>query len=1039
MSSLNPSLTEEYDLVVERNDGLGQLFYDQVKNDPDAVAIVDGELSLTYKQLHLESSQLAQQLTACHLRFEEPVGIVVQHGICDVVAQLAIIYAGGSCAAMDPTLQDSHIDRRLRRLEARYILVDDANKGRTLPFLQIVIDGLSIHGSASYPVATDLKHRTHLFFTSGTTSKPKVVQIAAQSILHTIFHAPFEPLSKSDVASHTSNSSFDASLFDIWAALLRGARIAVLSKAVLLDPPVMAEYIERLSITVMLTTTAILNLVASTFPRAFAKLRIYIFGGEAANVAAIRILLNEGPPAMIINAYGPTECCIFCLAHRVTPEDVQAGSVSIGLPIGRTIMYIAGEAGQESDKGELLVGGVGISSGYLNQPELNAVSFTTVEGLAESSDRAVRLYKTGDIVRRRQDGQIEYIGRRDHQVKIQGYRVELGAIETALLKIDQFSQVVAMKIDAPQQGAGSMLVAYVVPRDASRPPDLSKAVEALKLIHPGYMIPQLELINRMPLNGNGKVDRSMLTELYSQRWDDSCLDETHDKPQGERSMLEHLWADILPTPRPVYEDEDDFFDLGGTSLQASLLISQIRRTLGLELSVLTLYDNSSLGSLTSVVRERGHGQRGSTRNETEIWVADTKIADDLPCPSSEVVDWCRDTEGRVFLTGGTGFLGAFMLVDLLRMPRVHQIGCLVRAADATSGLQRLRVAMSKYNLWEELFEHKLLILPGRLEDEYLGLGPERFEEIANWASVVFHLGAQVNYTKSYSLHRPANTLGTFNVIRFASTGRTKVVHYSSSISCFGPTGYINGVKTIPEDEPLMPHLGALTYDNGYSQSQWVVEQLLRRLIDRKFPIVIYRPGFITGHSQTGVCNPDDFFSRLIQACCEIGCYPRLLSQRKEFVPVDYVSSVILHIATLPLSLGRAYHIVPPDHGASVDMNAAMELVSEVSGWPIRAVSYAEWIDRLAASPPGRLQPLQPILAEKVLDGLTRWQLYERMPVYQAKNTTSALTNYHGGLNFPVYSNAMVRRYLDWLQGTDIDSKPQTSRLNGSIAVCSPQA
>ncbi|KAL8787249.1 MAG: hypothetical protein Q9195_007859 [Heterodermia aff. obscurata] len=1021
MSSFILSPAEEYDLLVDRNEGLGQLFYDHVKTDPEAVAVVDGESSLTYIQLDLQSSYLAQQSTQDQLRLEEPVGIVVQHGISDVVAQLAIIYAGGSCVAMDPALQDRQIERRLQRLEARYILIDDANKGRNLPFLHILIDGSSIQKPAWYSTATDLQHRTHLIYTSGTTSEPKIVQIAARSILHVIFHAPFEPLSRTDVVSHTNNSTVDVSLFDIWAPLLRGARIAVMSKAVLLDPPVMADYIESLSITVMVTTTAILNLTASTFPRAFAKLRLYDFGGEAANVTAIAAILNEGPPTILINAYGPTECCMFCLAHRVTLEDVQSGSVSIGLPIGRTFVYIADAAGQASDEGELWIGGVGISSGYVNQAELNTVSFTTVESLAKSSERAVRLYKTGDIVRRRLDGQIDFVGRRDHQVKIQGYRVELGAIENALLKIGQFSQAVALKIDAPQQGAGSMLVAYVVPMDVSRHIDLSQAAETLKLNHPGYMIPRLELIARMPLTGNGKVDRSMLTKSFYQRWKDNYLVETPNKSQEERSMLEYLWADILPICRPLYQDEDDFFDLGGTSLQASLLISQIRRTFGLELSILTLYDNSTLGSLTSVVRERHHVHQGSIRDETEVWLADSKLADDLPYPNnSELVDWCRDTEGRVFLTGGTGFVGAFMLADLLRMPRIHEIGCLVRAGDATDGLKRLRYALTKYNLWEEGFKHKLLVLPGQLEDEYLGLGPERFEEIATWASVVFHLGAQA-------------------LIRFACTGRMKAVHYLSSISCFGPTGFINGVKTIPEDEPLMPHLGALVYDHGYAQSQWVVEELLRRLIDRKFPVVIYRPGFITGHSQTGVCNPDDFFSRLIQACCEIGYYPQLPGQRKELVPVDYVSSVILHIATLPLPLGRAYHIVPPDHSASVDFNTSMELIGEVCGSLIRGVTYGEWIDWLEASPPGRLQPLLPMLAEKVLGGLTRWELYERMPVYEAENTVHALANHPGGLQFPVYSSAIAKRYLDYLQGTNVDSKPQTTRLHSSVAVYSPQS
>lgn len=1015
MSSLTLNLALEYDFAVDRNHGLGQLFYDQVQRTPDAIAVVDGQSSLTYYQLHSQVVHLAQQLSQKSLSIEEPVGIVVKHGIGDVVAQLAIIYAGGSCATIDPTLPDQHIQRRLRRLNTRYILVDQPNKGRDLPFHQLVLDGLSSMESGSYPVATDLEHRTHLIHTSGTTSEPKAVQIAARSILQVVFHAPFEPVRATDVVAHVNNSSFDVSLFDIWAPLLRGARIAVLSKTVLLDLPVMAEHIDRLGITIMATTTALLNLATSTYSRAFAKLRICIIGGETANVGAIKTILNEGPPEMLINAYGPTECCIFSLAHRVTRKDVQAGSVSIGMPIGRTIAYIAGDAGQASDEGELLIGGAGVAPGYINQPEKNAASFTTLDGLVTASGDPVRLYRTGDIVRRRPDGQIDFIGRRDHQVKVRGFRIEPGVVEAALLKTGHFSEAVAMKIDMPHKGAGSLLVAYAVPVDLSHPPDIGKAVETLKISLVDYMVPQLELISKMPLNNHAKVDRQKLTKLYCQRWENISPVEPQHKSKDTRSTLARLWANILASHVPSYEDEDDFFRLGGTSLQASLLISQIRHTFGSELSLLTLYDNSTLGSLTSVIQERPGGQFETVRNERELWVADSKIADDLPCPAGPVVDWCRDTEGRVFFTGATGFLGAFMLADLLHRSDINQIGCLVRAADAIDGLQRLRVAMAKYHLWEEQFEDKLLVLPGLLEDEFLGLGPERFEEIANWASVVFHLGARVNYTQPYSLHRPANTLGTFNVLRFACAGRTKAVHYLSSISCFGPTGFVTGATAVQEDESLLPHLEALSYDHGYAQSQWVADQLLRRLMKRGFPIAVYRPGFITGHSETGACNPDDFFSRLIHACREMGCYPLLPKQRSEFVPVNYVSSAILHIAAFPSSLGRAYHVVPPSQEVSIDMEASMDLISKFDGSPIQGVQYTEWIDRLAANPPKSLQALQPMLVEKVRDGLTRWELYENMPIYETKNMMDALADYPGGLKFPAVGNLVMKRYLDYLQ------------------------
>ncbi|KAG7008551.1 hypothetical protein G7Y79_00005g016920 [Physcia stellaris] len=1050
---LNPA--EEYDLVVDRNDGLGRLFHDQVTENPDAVAVVDGDLSLTYSQLHSQSSHLALDLIQCSVSFEEPVGIVVQHGIGDVVAQLAIIYAGGTCATMDPTLQDQQIERRLRRLDARYLLVDDANKDRHLPFRQFSVSDLPIQQRGWYPVSTTLGHRTHLIHTSGTTSEPKIVQIAARSVMQVVFHAPFEPLRENDVVAHVNNSSFDVSLFDIWAPLLRGARIVVLTKAVLMDPPVMADFIKRHDITVMATTTAILNLAASTFARAFSRLRICFIGGEAANVAAIGTILDQGPPTMLINAYGPTECCVWCLAHRVTREDVQAGFVPVGMPIGRTITFIANETGNMSDEGELWIGGAGVSSGYLDQPEQNAASFTIIDNFVSPSGSPIRLYKTGDIVRRCANGQIEYIGRRDHQVKVRGFRIELAAVETALLKTSLFSQVVAMKIDAPQAAAGSMLVAYVVARDTINQPDLSKAIEALENTLPDYMIPQLELIDKLPLNSHGKVNRKELTELYRRRLDDIDVDGPQSESQGPRSTLAALWASILPTPVAPYEDTDDFFSLGGTSLQASLLISRIRGTFGIEVSLLTLYDNSTLSSLTSVIRDFQHGQSETVRNESEILVADTKIADGLPFPDGEVVDWCRDTEGRVFFTGATGFVGAFMLADLLRLPHIHQVGCLVRASDEATGRKRVRLALSKYMLWEDHFEHKLLLLPGLLEDEYLGLGPERFQEIACWASVVFHLGARVNYTQPYSLHRPANTLGTFNVVRFACAGRKKAIHYLSSISCFGPTGYINGATIVHEDEPLLPHLPALPYDHGYAQSQWVAEELLRRLIDRGFPIAIYRPGFITGHSWTGACNPDDFFSRLIHACCQIGYYPQLPNQRKEFVPVDYVSSATLHIAARISSLGHAYHIVPPFRNVSIDMDNSMELVSMFSGRPIQGVPYAEWVDRLASSPPGRLQPLEPMLAEKVLDGCTRWQLYENMPVYETKNTMEALADYRGGLEFPLFNSELVGKYLEWLQVRVVNSKPHREALNGStngatngsangavngfVADCSPEA
>lgn len=236
-----------------------------------------------------------------------------------------------------------------------------------------------------------------------------------------------------------------------------------------------------------------------------------------------------------------------------------------------------------------------------------------------------------------------------------------------------------------------------------------------------------------------------------------------------------------------------------------------------------LYDNSTLGQLTAVVEASLAGRPQALPDERDAWVADSEMADDLRRPAGAVVDWTGPGEGRVFLTGATGFVGAFMLADLLRMACVSRVGCLVRARDAAAGLERLRAAMAKYGLWEAF--------AGRLEDEHLGIAPGRFEAAARWASVVFHLGARVNHTQPYSRHRAVNTLGTRTVARFTCAGRAKALHYVLSISCFGPTGFATGATVVREDEPLLPHLAALPYDHGYAQSQWVADQLVRLLMD----------------------------------------------------------------------------------------------------------------------------------------------------------------------------------------------------------------
>ncbi|OJD22855.1 hypothetical protein ACJ73_05798 [Blastomyces percursus] len=1020
----------EYNHLVQRDDGLGQLFDGQVLLTPDAPAVVDGNCISTYAEIRSRSIHLASQLRKKEIALEEPIGIIVNPSVNDVITQIAVIYAGGSCVPLDPNLSDEQLESRLKRLNTRYIIVDCANENRLSSFHQFVVDDEKVENGMHcaeilphLPVSTSLEHRTHLIHTSGTTSEPKAVQILARSVLEVVYHFPFAPLDAEDAVAHVNSTSFDVSLVDVWAPLLRGARIVLVSKSILLDPFALADTVERFQVTIMATTSAVLNLAAVVHPFAFSRLKMCMIGGEVAQPSAVKAILENGPPGQLINAYGPTECCAFAVAHRVTLDDTKEGSISIGKPIGATSAFILDESlcpVKDGEVGELYLGGPGVSRGYVNNPQKNSESFLEINGLIQSGTSKV-VYRTGDFVKRSQSGQIFFVGRRDNQVKIRGFRIELEAVETALLKTDRFSDAAAFKVDTSGHGTGGMLVAYVVPSFHSTD-TLVGVADRLKIMLPEYMIPRIELIDKLPLNSHDKIDRKKLVTMYLKRaQSQAALISKHQESVTTVCRLQQLWCDTLGLGITNFEDHDDFFLLGGTSLQAAVLIHRIRNEFDIDISTLTLYDNSTLIGLAAVIDSFRKGTF-IEKDERQLWLADAKLGESINVPSKSPLYWRRDTEGRVFLTGATGFVGAFFLVQLLEMPDVHQVGCLVRASTVEAGFTRLRQILEKYKLWNESLMTKLIILPGNLEDDNLGFSKERFEEIAEWASVVFHFGARVNYIQPYSVHRAANVIGTLNILRLVSIGRPKTLHYVSSISCFGPTGMITGASQVSEDGPLLSHLDALSYDHGYAQSQWVVEYMLQNLISRGFPVAIYRPGSVTGHTVSGVGNPDDFLCRLINTCFEIGCCPLLPGQRKDVVPVDYVCSAILHISSSNKNLGKAYHIVP--HASKyVSVNDTFELIARYANQKMEALPYSEWVEKLASKPNSRLKPLQPMLQQKYYKGLTRWEMYENMPVYSTDNTERALEDYPGGLPCPPLDENLVRLYLAQWE----DDKSQASR------------
>ena len=359
---------------------------------------------------------------------------------------------------------------------------------------------------------------------------------------------------------------------------------------------------------------------------------------------------------------------------------------------------------------------------------------------------------------------------------------------------------------------------------------------------------------------------------------------------------------------------------------------------------------------------------------------------------------------RVLLTGATGFLGSFVLLELLRLTRTD-VYCLVRAADAEEGARKLRKALEAYGLWDGELSSRIVPVVGDLSEPLLGLGPERFEELAGEIDVVYHSGASVNWVYPYNALKPTNVLGTQEVLRLAARDRAKPLHFVSTLGVFPLVGR-SGVEVVREDDDLT-HGGSLY--NGYTQSKWVAEMLVEIARARGLPVCVYRPSLITGDSRTGAWNKDDFTCKMIKTWAGLGTAPEI-DTKMNLVPVDYVSRAIVSLSLRDESLGKRFHLANPHPVGADDLATWIETF----GYPIKRIPYDRWRADLLNPTRGlrqdTLYSMAPLLSmSAAADGPT---LVGKAPEFDCRNTNEALSG--TGISCPQVDGELMENYLVYL-------------------------
>ncbi|KNG90606.1 putative polyketide synthase [Aspergillus nomiae NRRL 13137] len=478
-----------------------------------------------------------------------------------------------------------------------------------------------------------------------------------------------------------------------------------------------------------------------------------------------------------------------------------------------------------------------------------------------------------------------------------------------------------------------------------------------------------------------------------------------DRPETEEKILLELGKLVASyTSRPEDMTLEEFSNIPIDSLMTVEIRTWFRRHAGIDITLVEVSNSGTVGGLGKIAVQKlrdkhmhkGHKGSGGQDGDSNGAEEEPRFHDDLTLgktmrPISNASPyWTSESEGNVFFTGATGFLGAFLLSELLSLPQVKQIACLVRASTSDLGHLRIRQTFSKYGLPVD-FRSKIIAIPGDVTKKNLGLRPETFSHLAQWSSVIFHFTGYANYTLPYSVHRGPNVLGLLEILRFANTERLKPVHYCSSISACGITENLTG--PVPEDVRPRVEAHNVTQSIGYTQSKFVAESIVWDAIENGFPIAIYRPTIVTGDSRTGACKKQDMVNRFMANCIRLGCYPNPPQQRFHFIPVDFACSAISRISLNSTSLGHAFNITQPDQDKVITVGEVYKILSNYSPTPLISIPTAQFFKRFTKEPNSQTEVTSYILAERLPAHQIWWDDWEYMAAYGTENLCQAIADH----------------------------------------------
>jgi amino acid adenylation domain-containing protein/thioester reductase-like protein len=925
------------------------MFEEAVHKFFNNIAISSEKGQLTYNELNESANKIANGLINKGLKKGDFVTIFMERSLETIVSIMGILKAGGVYASVDPKHPEERNSYIISDVKSPFIITKNIYKNKAQELLsssesvkEVIIIEKDTNEYSTINPNVDIKPEdlAYVIYTSGSTGKPKGALIAHKGVVNLGFLIRDKlNIDDSDILTQFSTYSFDASVWDTFGSLFWGARLHLLSDEERISIDAFADIIYKIKAThITILPTVFFNQVATYLSEEnqdkLATVKRVAVGGEALSGEVVRAFQRKFQNSIeIINLYGPTESTVVATGYKIDHiiKEEQT-NIPIGQPFSNYEVYIVNEENQLCPinvPGELYISSVGLAKGYLNQESKTKEVFIKNPFKKDSI-----IYKSGDIVRMLDNGLVEYVGRKDSQVKVRGYRIEISEIEDNFAKYPKVQDIAVIPIK--DNNNENMLVAYYTSENKKRLKTANIKNFLLEKI-PAYMIPKyINHLDEMPISPTGKIDRKQLSTYEVLK---VVENNNYIAPEDEtQNIIANAWKEVLGLEKvSIY---DDFFEIGGHSLKIMSVLVLLKPHFK-NLTIADFFNYKTVANLAIRIKELQQEKEANNNNKFTTM----EVKELTECPMRKIYNTNLDVASKpknILLTGATGYLGSHILYELIQNTTAN-IYCLIRQNNNKTLLEKLADTMRVYfheNMIDSIKE-RVITIKGDLEKENLGLSLKDENFIKENIDTIIHSAADVRHFGDVDHFEKVNIRGTNKLLSIAESSCSGIrFHYISTLgipeelSLSGKWEEVISKNNLDDD---------LKLDNVYTNSKLESEKLIYKAAE-EVAVTVYRAGNLTcrhdnGKFQKNINN--NAFYRMIKSMLLLGKTPEA-NCYLDFTPIDYASKAIVNLVCKKDTVGETFHICNPNQ---IIYSTIVEMINKF-GYNIEIINQDEYEDYL---------------------------------------------------------------------------------------------